>query len=265
MTTAQHRATVRRSRPAAPPPRRRGVLSNIVLVLGELLLTLGVLVLAFVGWQVWMFDPSVARDQTSIADEYLQDWQSSEPSSNVPAAEDPTVEPDDAPVAATPSATADVWGVLYVPRFGKDWRRPIAWGTDMTQVLNRIGIGTYTQSTMPGAVGNTTLASHRAGMGSSFYDIEKFRLGDKIVLETKDGWYTYAYRNTQYIVDTDTNVLNPVPLVDDKAATSRVLTLQSCNPLPISNQERIMAFSVLESFTPRSAGAPDIVKKLGGS
>lgn len=242
---------------------RPGVFSTLVLVLGELLITAGALVLLFVGWQMWWFDPSVAREQSSIADQYLQQW-SSAPSSSA-SASDSVVPADDAPVAARPTTEASVWGVLYVPRFGDTWHRPIAWGTDMQTVLNTIGIGTYTQSTMPGAVGNTILASHRGGMGSSFYDIHKLRLGDKIILETKAGWYTYAYRNTIYIVNTDVAVLDSVPMVPGEQATGKVLTLQSCNPLPVSNQERIMAFAVLESFTPRSAGAPEVVSEMGGS
>lgn len=241
----------------------RGVFSTIVLVFGELLVTVGFVILAFVGWQIWWFDPSVASSQSSIADQYVQDWADTSPSASSSAAS--AVSADSAPVAATPTTQGTVWGVLYVPRFGSDWRRPIAWGTDMTTVLNRIGIGTYTGSTMPGAIGNTVVASHRGGMGSSFYNIHKLELGDQIILETADGWYTYDYRDTIYIMNTDTQVLDPVPMVTGATATGRVLTLQSCNPLPVSNDERIMAFAVLESFTPRSAGAPAIVAQMGGS
>lgn len=245
--------------------QRPSILSTIVLVMGELLVTVGVVVLLFVAWQVWIYDPSVARAQTSIADQYVNQWSGESlpaPSESVP----PTVvSADAAPVAARPEKEGTVWGVLYVPRFGNDWRKAVAWGTDMSSVLNRIGIGTYTQSTMPGAVGNTAVASHRSGMGSSFYNIHKLRLGDKVVLETQEGWYTYAYRNTEYIVDADVQVLNPVPMVPGATATGKVLTLQSCNPLPVSNQERIMAFTVLESFTPRSSGAPAIVAQMGGN
>lgn len=242
-----------------PVGRRRSGLATAVLVFGELLVTAGVTVLAFVAWQIWIEDPSVARAQTAIADDSLAQWAAA-----APAQSEPVASTGDVPIAATPGSNATVWGVLYVPRFGDHWRKPIAWGTDMDSVLNRIGVGTYVQSTMPGAIGNTILASHRAGMGSSFYAIDTLRLGDRIVIETASGWYTYAYRNTVYILNVDVQVLDAVPMRDGVAATSRILTLQSCNPLPVSNDERIMAFAVLESFTPRSDGVPALVSQMGG-
>lgn len=249
----QHRAAS--ARRARPP--RRSVLWTIVGVIGELFITVGVLIFLFVGWQVWWYDPSVARSQVAVAQQYLDEFRSGASSSATPSDQDSTEE-DDAtvPVVSRPSSVGDVWAVLYAPRFGSDWIRPVAWGVDMQSVLNKIGVGTYEQSTMPGETGNTIIASHRGGMGSSFYNIHKLRLGDQIVLETSDGWYTYDYRNTVYVLDTGVGILDPVPQMDGQTATGSILTLQSCNPLPVSTNERIIAYAVFDSFTPRSAGAP---------
>ena len=257
---ARHQKRSRRAKP--------GIMATVTLVLGELLITAGVLICAFVAWQTWYYDPSISREQSSVADEYVQQWQqeasSDAATDDTSGTEDATVSAEDAPVAETPAEEGEVWGVMYVPRFGSDWKKPVAWGTDMATVLNTLGIGTYEQSVMPGAVGNTIVAAHRSGQGSGFYDIHKLRLGDEIIIETEEGWYTYAYRNTEYIVDTDVQLLSPVPMKPEETATGKILSLQSCNPLPVSNEERIIAYAVLESFTPREAGAPQVVQDMGG-
>ena len=44
------------------------------------------------------------------------------------------------------------------------------------------------------------MAIHRTGWGSSFADSPKLQAGDKIYLETADGFYTYIFRNNEYVL-----------------------------------------------------------------
>nr|WP_269453702.1 class E sortase [Pseudoclavibacter sp. 13-3] len=228
---------------------RRSVGSVIVTVIGELMLTAGVLVLLFIGWKMWVNDSSVDRSQEAAAAEISQGWQQE---ATPAAGGQATATPGDPDIHPQGN---DVFGVVYIQRLGDTWQRPLARGVEKKPVLDSIGFGWYPDTSLPGQVGNFAIAAHRGGQGSSLRYVDSLTVGDKIVIETRDGWYTYTYRNTEYVMDVDVNVLNPVPQ-STAQASDRVLTLTSCNPYPFTNGERIISYSVLDSFQPRSAGAP---------
>lgn len=241
----------RRERRRSEQPRRvrRSVGSVIVTVIGELMLTAGVLVLLFIGWKMWVNDSSIDRSQERAAAGISQGWQQeATPGTGGQATAtpgDPSIHPEG----------NDIFGVLYIQRLGDQWQRPIARGVEKKPVLDHIGFGWYPDTNMPGQVGNFAVAAHRGGQGSSLRYVDSLTVGDKMVVETKDGWYTYTYRNTEYVMDVDVNVLNPVPQ-STVQATDRLLTVTSCNPYPFTNGERIISYGVLDSFQPRSAGVP---------
>ena len=62
----------RRAAPPSARARRRRV--SVVGVLGELLLTAGVLILLFLGWQLWWNDAIMAGQQSSAASELSAEW-----------------------------------------------------------------------------------------------------------------------------------------------------------------------------------------------
>ena len=121
--------------------------------------------------------------------------------------------------------------------------------------LDPIGIGHYPGTPMPGAEGNVALAAHRTTFGKPFNRIADLRVGDAIVIETQDGWYTYRFRTLEYVTPDEIEVTLPVPQQEGVAANGRYLTMTICSPM-YSLAERIVGYSVFESFTPRSAGAP---------
>ena len=85
--------------------------------------------------------------------------------------------------------------------------------------------------------------------------IDKLKLDDAIVVETEAGWYTYRFRNLQYVVPSQIDVLDDVPQLPGVETGERYLTLTACSPLH-SLAERIVAYAVFEGFTPRAEGAP---------
>ena len=97
-------------------------------------------------------------------------------------------------------ATPTPFAVLYVPRFGADYKRTIAEGTG-TDVLNSpdLGIGHYPGTQMPGEVGNFAIASHRSANGGGMHLINELQLGDAIYVQTADGYYTYRFRDFEYV------------------------------------------------------------------
>jgi sortase A len=222
---------------------------SVVGVLGELLITAGVFVLLFLGWQIWFNDLVIGSGLHQDAVDQSQQWQGSASTAAHGTASAP-------PVLAAPSANGQVFGLMIIPRFGADYYRPIAQGTGTTAVLNKGEVGHYPTSQMPGEVGNFAVAAHRTSYGASFNGLSKLRTGDHIFVETADGWYQYGFRNLEYVRPTGVGVIAPVPQADGSAPTDRLMTMTSCNPL-FSAAERIIAYSVFEQFYPRADGPPD--------
>jgi len=108
---------------------------------------------------------------------------------------------------------------------------------------------------MPGEVGNLSLAGHRTTWGRPFNMLDKLRLNDAIVVETKDGWYTYRFRTLEYVKPTAVDVLLDVPQMPAAQTGERFITLTACSPLH-SLAERIVAYGVFEGFQPRAEGPP---------
>ncbi len=242
-----------RSRRSARRVRRR---TSVVGVIGELLLTAGVLILLFLGWQLWWNDAIMAGQQSTAASDlsaqWLQEGRAAHGDTPPPAPEDY----GDPVVAPASFQNGEPFAVMYVPRFGEDSQRRIAEGVGL-DVLNttRLGVGHYPGTQMPGEVGNFAIASHRSAYGGGMHEIEQLQLGDAIYIQTQDGWYTYRFRDFEYVTPETVDVLAPVPHHPDLAPTDRIVTLTSCNPL-YSTAERIIAYGVLESWQPATAGPP---------
>ncbi|MFC9917237.1 class E sortase [Agromyces binzhouensis] len=248
------------ARAGAPPnPRRR---TSVIGVLGELLLTAGALVLLFLGWQLWWNDAITGAQQSAAASELSVAWQEQTRThgdgtggeGERDGAEGVVAEP---PVDADVRPYGEAFAVMYVPRFGDDSQRTVAEGTGL-DVLNDVdtGVGHYEGTQMPGATGNFAIAAHRSAYGGGMHEIDRLRLGDGIFIQTADAWYTYRFRDLEYVTPDTVGVLAPVPHHPGLAPADRIITLTSCNPL-YSTAERIIAYGVLESWRPASAGPPD--------
>ncbi|HWL59612.1 MAG TPA: class E sortase [Microbacteriaceae bacterium] len=250
--------------------RRSAFLTAAIGVTGEVLLTAGVAVLLFIGWQLWLNDAIIAEQQTSLARDLGTSWQESAgpaPSATPSRTPTPTPTPEPTPVYGDPTvfasgvANAEVFAKLIVPRFGADYQRTIASGIGIDDVLNVLGVGHYPDTAMPGAVGNFALAAHRTAYGSSFEHIDQLDVGDSIYVETADGWYRYVFRNHEVVVPTAVEVLLPVPRVPGASDGERYITLTTCNPKH-STLERIIAYGVYDAWYPRAGGPPPEIAAL---
>lgn len=225
---------------------------NIVGVLGELLITGGVLVLLFLGWQLWFNDIVFGASQGQAAERLSEQW---EESTTTP--DDPAVQPSDSePVVMEAPKENAAFANLIVPRLGVDFKRPIAEGVS-TAVLNQASLGTghYPSTAMPGGIGNFALSAHRTAYGGSFHNINQLVIGDPIFVETPDGWYKYIFRGLEYVKPNGVGVILPVPQQPELQPTQRMITLTTCNPL-LSSAERIIAYGLFDSWYPREGGAP---------
>ena len=50
------------------------------------------------------------------------------------------------------------------------------------------------------------------------HEIEQLQLGDAIYIQTQDGWYTYRFRDLEYVTPETVDVLAPVPHQPEVAA-----------------------------------------------
>jgi sortase A len=234
--------------------RRR---TSVVGVLGEILITAGVVVLLFIVWQQWFNDLVVASATRSEASALSHELGRQKPD---PVQTGTPASSTNPPVGRAPADGAK-FAVLYVPRFGSTYQVPIAGGTDTGQTLNTGAAGHYDSTQMPGAIGNFAIAGHRTTHGAPFAAIADLRVGDHFYVQTSEGYYTYTFRNLQYVKPTQIQVLQVVPDAPtfDTASHDRLITLTSCNP-KFSAAERIIAFGSFTSWQPLSAGAPAEIK-----
>lgn len=242
----------------------RKALHAVVHVSGELLITAGLVMLLYLAWELWWTNIEADRRQNAAVQEFLSDTDigpgtagGMEPDSG--AADQDTFGPP--PVLAPGEAAGRTFAVVYVPRFGDDYSRPVTDGVGL-DVLDSLGLGHYPETALPGAVGNFAVAGHRQTHGQVLDAVHTLVPGDKIHVQTKDGYYTYVYRNSQIVMPHRTDVIAPVPTRPGSKATERVLTLTTCNPR-FGSSERIAAYAVMDSWRPTAAGPPaDIAEQV---
>ncbi|MFL4472916.1 class E sortase [Paeniglutamicibacter sp. MACA_103] len=224
---------------------------------GEILITLGIVLLLFVGWELWWTNIDAGRTQSQVTSEFAQGLNVGGPDApNSQAGPDEDFGP--APTTTIPGG--ETFGIFYIPRFGKDFAHPVTNGVGM-DVLNSVGIGHYPETQEPGEPGNFAVAAHRQTHGQVFWNIDKFQDGDKIYLQTREGFYTYEWRDTEIVDPSQSEVLLPVPHQPGVEPTASMLTMTSCHP-PFTTRMRIIAYAELESWRPADAGPPQEIADL---
>jgi sortase A len=226
-------------------------------IFGEILITLGIIMLLFVGWELWWTNIDAGRTQSQLTSEFVQDLTDG----GTAALSGPAIADEDfGPAPITEIPDGETFGIFYIPRFGKDFAQPVTNGVGM-DVLNTVGIGHYPQTQAPGEPGNFAVAAHRQTHGQVFWNIDKFQDGDKIYLQTRKGFYTYEWRDTEIVHPSQSEVLLPVPNQPGVDPTASTLTLTSCHP-PFTTRMRIIAYAELESWRPADAGPPQEIANL---
>lgn len=257
-TTSAHGLVPRHSRSA-----RRGAagkaIYHVVGVVGELLITLGVLVLAFLVWQLWWTDVEGNRAQAEIVENLA--W---EPPPTAAGDTGPVIaEPrrDEPPVDAEPAHGVTI-ASLQVPRWDGEPERPISQGVDRPTVLDVLGIGHYPETAMPGGVGNFALAGHRTTYGKPFNRVAELQEGDPLIVRTPSTWYVYRVTSSAIVTPQDVDVIAPAPGQPGVEPTERVITLTTCHPM-FSARERYIVHGVLDYWAPVADGTP--AELLGGA
>ncbi|MFE9422414.1 class E sortase [Kitasatospora sp. NPDC006697] len=244
--SGRRRATGKRGPVVRPKERKRVVAARLV---GELFITLGMVMLLFVAYQLWWTNVQADAIADSTRNNLEQQW------NNAPAA---PAAPGGAPSAA-PSATAFAPGqgfaILHVPKIGLT--DPIAEGTDTNSVLNKGLVGHYTGTGMPtDQAGNFAVAGHRTTHGQPFRRLAELSPGDKIVVETATTYYTYQVMGgIAETPPTNVAVLQGIPKGSPFNQAGRYITMTTCTP-EFSARGRLIVFGKMIDERPRSQGQP---------
>ena len=126
---------------AARQPRT--VLQWIIQITGELLITAGVILLLFVAWQLWWTNIDADRTQSQAVSTLVQEFDAH------PAEAPPSWDPNTPPAGLSEPEHGEVFGVVYIPKFGADYQRPATQGTS-ADVLDSLSLGHYDGTAMPG-------------------------------------------------------------------------------------------------------------------
>lgn len=232
-----------------------GVVSTAFGVLGELLITLGVVFGLFVVWQLWWTTVQSNQAATTI----MTEFQESLPEAPQVAAELRT----DAPPVPEAVAEGETIGALIVPAwYGKtDNTMPIVQGTS-TELLNKAVAGHYTQTQQVGEVGNFALAGHRRTYGNSFRFVNELVPGDQVIVETASTWYVYEVTGHEVVLPSQVDVIAPVPNEPGVEPTERLLTLTTCHSPTLGefgNSHRWITYAKFVGWMDRADGMPEQV------
>ena len=209
---------------------------------GEVLLTLGVLLLLFAAWQLWWTDLTSNRAQGAIVQTLEDEFARERTPAPVPANGIPAGIGKDGAFA-----------VVRIPRFGADYARPLIEGTDRPVLA--LGIGHYVGTAGPGQVGNFSIAGHRTTYGRPFHDVDRLADGDRVVVETAATVFVYEVTSREIVRPDDVGVIAPVP--GDPAGTPKeaLLTMTSCHPKYSATQRFVVHGRLVESV-PRADWDP---------
>lgn len=210
-----------------------------VRVSGELMITFGLIVLLFAGYEVFGNSAKVQDEQNSLDDELAQQWS------------DPTVAPSATANKNAPAAPgANLVGRLYIPKIDKEW--VVVNGVRPQDI--KYAPGHYPDTALPGKIGNFSVAGHR--IRKIFWRLDELKQGDVVGVETRDSWYVYKVIGHEVVKPDAVEVVAPVPDKPGVKPTKALLTLTTCNP-KFNNYQRLIVHAQLVETVKRDPALPD--------
>lgn len=232
-TRVEARRAERARKPSAATVASRAV--------GELFITIGVLMLLFVTYQLWWTNVRAQQQADGAAHNLQQDW---EQGKRKPGA----------------FQAGQGFAILHIPKL--DVVVPVASGIDKQRVLDRGMAGHYAEGALKTALpsakkGNFGVAGHRNTHGEPFRYINRLTPGDPIVVETQDTYYVYEMASIlPQTPPSNTAVIDPVPAGSGFTEPGRYLTLTTCTP-EFTSTYRMIVWGKMVEERPRSKGKPD--------
>ncbi|WP_434592656.1 class E sortase [Streptomyces sp. A5-4] len=207
---------------------------------GELFITVGVLMLLFVTYQLWWTNVLAQQQANGTASSLENDWANG----RKPGAFEP----------------GKGFAIMHIPKL--DVKVPVAEGISKPDVLDRGMVGHYAEGRLKTAMpsdkqGNFAVAGHRNTHGEPFRHINRLKPGDAIVVETQDTYYTYEMASIlPQTTPRNVSVLRPVPTGSGFTGPGRYLTLTTCTP-EFTSTFRMIVWGKMVDERPRGKGRPD--------
>ena len=221
-------------------PLPGSVLAPALRGFGELLITLGLVVLLFCYYELSFTGWYTSRSQTRLQTQFAVP-------ASVPSA-GPATSGASGP-AAPPIGSA--LAQIFIPRLGRDFHYIVVEGIG-TEALKE-GPGHFPSSALPGELGNTVISGHRTTYLAPFNRLDELQQGDAVVLETRTQWFTYRVTGEQVVLPSAIEVTFPVPGRPGVLPTQSLLTLTTCNP-KYSAQTRLIVRGTLVDTASKSTG-----------
>jgi sortase A len=177
------------------------------------LLVLGIGCVSWAAYGIWSQSDSQLNKAAAAGTATVE---ATAPPVPVPASASASAAPTPQPVFYQKRpAQGDRIGTLEIPRL--DRTLPLLEGT-VDDVLAR-GVGHYAKSVLPGETDNCVVSGHR---DTVFRQLGKLKVGDRVIVKTVAGTFTYAVSGTRIVHADDRTVIVPT----DHA----VLTMTTCYP-----------------------------------
>ncbi|MFF5208583.1 class E sortase [Streptosporangium sp. NPDC000396] len=189
---------------------------------GELSATAGVILLLFCAYLLWGTGSYTAGQQVLLRKQLLRELQEKESGRVRPG-----------------GAVA----MLRIPRLGRHYRYAVVEGVGWEQL--RRGPGHYPGTALPGKNGNFALSGHRTTYGAPFERIDELRRGDPIVVDAREGHYTYRVTGRRVVKPTAVEFIAPVPGRPGREPADARITLSTCHP-KYSAARRLVVFGELD-------------------
>ncbi|MCA1834272.1 MAG: class E sortase [Actinomycetota bacterium] len=206
---------------------------------GSVFITLGVLILYFVVYEIFGTSLQTHAHQRALQKEFAAILD--DPRSHLPDV------PTASPTPAAPTAKPGVHGIaeLIIPSIGID--DIVVQGVTLYALA--YGPGHYPDSADIGAKGTAAIAGHRTGWGSPFYNLNELGTGDTVILKTVHGTFTYRVTRGNVVVHADDyQVIRGDPNSDAETK----LTLTTCTPR-YTSKNRLIVWADLIKAEPVAA------------
>jgi sortase A len=200
---------------------------TVIGAVGRVLVTVGLLILLFVAYQLWGTGIYEARAQSDLESQFDRDL-ARQDSPRTTTTTSGTTPATTTPIELPPTpAAGDPVGVITIDKIGVD--KVVVEGTTVPDL--RRAPGHYEGSAMPGQLGNAAIAGHRTTYGAPFGDLDQLVRGDTLSVRTLRGTWEYEVLPDYPIAvkPSQTEVLDPT--IDEATGQPlATLTLTTCEP-----------------------------------
>jgi sortase A len=206
---------------------------------GQLMITLGVILLLFCVYELKVTNLYTHDQQKKLGKQLDQTWAAPEPKHRTVLA-----------------AYKDGEGIarIYLPTLGKDQVHVVVEGVSHSDLKK--GPGHYPGTALPGQIGNMVVSGHRTTYGAPFNRLDELRVGNPIVIETRDSFFTYRVVSSYVVKPTALGETDPVPNEPRAHPTKALLTLTTCNPKYSARQRLVVRGELLSTLTKRPGLVP---------